>query len=75
MNCPPHHIVYERPDGPTSKGECKHCGETFEHANSQPDGFKRLRLSGRYKGPPSKTSAGSRPSNWGWQGLKKEKAE
>ena len=76
MTCPPHHIVYERPDGPTSKGECKYCGEQFEHANSQPDGFKRLRLSGSRKGPPpNKTGAGSRGSNWGWQEFRKGKTE
>ena len=49
MNCPPHHIVYERPDGPTSKGVCKHCGEDFEHANAQVTGFKRLWLGGHRK--------------------------
>ena len=51
MDCPPHHIVYERPDGPTSKGVCKHCGEEFEHANAQVTGFKRLWLGGHRKRP------------------------
>ena len=34
MTCPPHHIIYERASGPTSKGECKFCGEKREDFNS-----------------------------------------
>ena len=29
-----HHWVYERPDGPTSKGVCKVCGIEAEHWNT-----------------------------------------
>ncbi len=29
-----HHWVYESPNGPTSKGVCKKCGETREDRNT-----------------------------------------
>ena len=53
MNCPPHHIIYERPSGSTSKGECKYCGEQREDFNSMSydrntKAWNRRRNSGRW---------------------------
>jgi hypothetical protein len=32
-NCT-HHFCYERSNGPTSRGVCKHCGEVRNSSNS-----------------------------------------
>ena len=59
-----HHWLIESPDGPTSKGRCKHCGAVKEFSNYLPysswteektTARKRSRRNGEEQGEPLAT--------------------